>query len=225
MSCPSRQFCRVWRLIRMKAFRPNSGKESVGNAFRQLRPMLATVTSFPDKPRQYAYEYNRDGARTLCYHDGSNICFRSGNGIESPEKYPELGDLGRFLRTRRVILDGHIVVLDESGNPNASLLRQRLRAGKPSFSLVEEAPVRFIVCDVLFDRGRWTMNTPLEERAKRLESLKLNGLFWRTTERQIGNGQAMLHAAREKKLPGIIAKHLISTYQPGQKSADWLQIS
>lgn len=164
------------------------------------------------------------GRRTLCYHDGSDIFFRSGDGIESPEKYPELGDLGRFLRTRRVILDGHIVVLDESGHPDSPLLRKRLRAGKPSFSLVEQAPIRFIVGDILFDRGRWMLNTPLEERAKRLESLELRGLFWMTAEKQIGSGQAMLHSARQKRLPGVIAKHLGGKYQPGQKSAHWLQI-
>jgi bifunctional non-homologous end joining protein LigD len=209
----------------MRATNRHSGKQKVAETFRALRPMQPVVSEIPNEPRHYAFELNFDGLRTLCYHDGSQLSFRGMNGIDPNGRFPELADLARFLGSRRTILDGHIVALDESGRADATLLRRRMRAEEPSFALVEQVPVRFVVSDILFDRGRWVLNLPLKERRKRLDRLNLDGLFWRTAERQVGQGQALLRAARQMKLPGVLAKQLGSTYQPGRKSTDWIQIS
>jgi bifunctional non-homologous end joining protein LigD len=209
----------------MKANNRHSGKQKVAEAFRGLRPMLPIVSDIPAQPRQYAFELHFDGLRTLCYHSGNQLLFRGANGINPNGRFPELTDLARFLRSQRTILDGHIVALDESGRPDSDRLRRRLRAEDPGFTLVEKMPVQFVVTDILFDRGRWVLDLPLKDRRKRLDRLELNGLFWRTAERQVGQGQALLHAARRLKFPGVIAKQIGSTYQPGRKSTDWIQIS
>ena len=209
----------------MKAFRPTSGKVEVAEAFRRLRPMIATnAPDIPSEPRQYAFQFNWVGERTLCYHDGIEIFLQNADGEDVTGKYPELADLGRVLDKRRTILDGQVVVLDEAGRPNSQGLRKRLRADRPSFHLVVENPIRFMVYDILFDRGRWVLNLPLDERLERLNRLKLNGLFWRTAPHQIGNGQVMLHVARRQNFTTALAKQLASVYRPGQKSRDWLHI-
>jgi bifunctional non-homologous end joining protein LigD len=209
----------------MQTSNRHSGKKKVAEVFRELRPMLPTVAELPARPRQFAFEFGFDGVRTLCYHDGNKINLRGTNGIDPTNRYPELADLARFLDGQRAILDGYIVAFDQSGRPDSSRLRQRLRAEKPRFTLVEKIPVRFIVSDILFDRGRWLLDHPLEDRVKRLNRLNLNGLFWRTAERQVGQGQALLQAARRLRIPALIAKQIGSTYQPGRKSSDWIQIS
>jgi bifunctional non-homologous end joining protein LigD len=209
----------------MAAFNPISGKLSVAEAFLRLRPMLANVGQMPAQPRQYAFELDWGGASTLCYHDGEQILFCGSNGAHPANRFPELTDLGRFLAKRRAVFDGQLVVLDRSGIPDAAALRKRLRGNSPAFSAVEETPVRFMISDLLFDRGRWILNAPLEERLRRLGGLNLDGLFWRENERQIGQAQTILSSAREKGLTRILAKRLTSPYEPRRKSPDWLLIN
>jgi bifunctional non-homologous end joining protein LigD len=220
-----RGFCRTGVGIRMKASRPISGKKmGIADAFQRLRPMLATESAVPSETRQFAFEFNQNGVRTLCYHDGAKIFLQNSDGNDVTGQYPELADLVRVLGRRRVIFDGQIVLLDKSGRLNSQGLRRRLRTDHPSFALVEEFPVRFIIFDILFDRGRWILNLPLKERLARLDRYKLNGLFWRTAKHQLGNGQMMFHVARQQNFTGAVAKQLASIYQPGQRSRDWLRI-
>jgi bifunctional non-homologous end joining protein LigD len=47
---------------------------------------------------------------------------------------------------------------------------------------------------------------------------------WRTVSYSVGNGAALLAAARDQRLEGRIAKRLGSKYTPGRRTRDWIKI-
>src|SRR5690348_14639904 len=92
-------------------------------------PMLAQAGSLPEEDGRYAYEVKYDGWRVLAYLDRGAVKLCSRNGVDLTPRCPELALLGRALRRRRLVLDGELVVLGESGRPGFDALQERMRAG------------------------------------------------------------------------------------------------
>ena len=69
-----------------------------------------------------------------------------------------------------------------------------------------------------------TTGLPYSERRSRLEGLKLAGPNWQTPAYHVGDGAALLQAARAQGLPGVIAKRLDSGYEVGERSASWILV-
>jgi bifunctional non-homologous end joining protein LigD len=85
-------------------------------------------------------------------------------------------------------------------------------------------PVTYYVFDLLHLDGRSTMSVPYRERRALLEGLGLSGPSWQTPPAWFGGGEAVLAAAREQRLEGVVAKQVESAYQPGARSRSWLKI-
>jgi bifunctional non-homologous end joining protein LigD len=124
------------------------------------------------------------------------------------------------------VLDGEIVALDESGKPSFPLLQNRMHVNsrRDIERLVDEVPVRYLVFDLLHLDGRSVMDRSYVYRRDLLEQLTLLGPTWQVPPSHVGEGEAMLAAAREQALEGVMAKRLDSVYQPGRRSPDWLKI-
>ena len=90
--------------------------------------------------------------------------------------------------------------------------------------LTVSVPVTYFIFDVLHLDGRSTMSAPYRERRALLEGLDLSGHSWRTPPAWFGGGPAVLAAAREQHLEGVVAKQIESAYQPGSRSRSWLKI-
>ena len=63
--------------------------------------------------------------------------------------FPELGELGHLLSTRRAVFDGEIVALERGDRPSFALLQQRLHVAAPTARLLAAVPVAYYVFDVL----------------------------------------------------------------------------
>jgi bifunctional non-homologous end joining protein LigD len=85
-------------------------------------------------------------------------------------------------------------------------------------------PVLYVLFDVLYLDGQWTTRQPYTRRRELLESLTLSGPSWQVSAAHVGEGQAMLDAARQHRLEGIMAKRLDSLYEPGVRSRSWRKI-
>jgi bifunctional non-homologous end joining protein LigD len=87
-----------------------------------------------------------------------------------------------------------------------------------------ETPLVYYVFDVLEVEGEPLVDLPLVERRKRLEQLldKRNRTV-RLSE-AFDDGEALLQAAKEQRLEGIIAKRLDSRYAQGKRTRDWLKV-
>jgi bifunctional non-homologous end joining protein LigD len=192
-----------------------------------LEPMLATLSQhLPENLNDYGFEYKWDGVRALCYWDGRTLRIESRNQLDITRRYPELHVLADALGSRTAILDGEIVALDENDRPSFPLLQNRMHVNDPASirRLVNEVPVRYLVFDLLYLDGRSTMDRSYLHRRDLLEQLTLVGPSWQVPPAHVGEGAAMLQAAREQQLEGIVAKHVDSIYQPGRRSPDWLKI-
>jgi bifunctional non-homologous end joining protein LigD len=134
--------------------------------------------------------------------------------------------VGRELGSRRVVLDGEIVALDEQGRPDFQRLQPRMHLESEAAvrRRMTDTPVVYMVFDLLYLNGHSTMQLAYTERRKLLEKLELDGPNWQAPSFHVGDGQAMLDASKEKGLEGVIAKRLDSRYEPGGRSGAWLKI-
>jgi bifunctional non-homologous end joining protein LigD len=74
--------------------------------------------------------------------------------------------------------------------------------------------------DLLHLDGRGLLDEPYDVRRTALEGLRLDGPTWRTAPR-FDDGRAVLAAAREQGLPGLVAKQRTSAYRPGVEFDGW----
>ncbi len=191
-----------------------------------VAPMLVRLEKkLPPKARQgeWAFEIKWDGVRAICHSEPGRMTLRSRAGNDITAQYPELARMNRALHHHRVILDGEIVALDAEGKPSFSALQRRMHVGKDAARkrLAQESPVTYMVFDLLWQDGRSLMRLPYLERRAALLELGLHGEHWRTPDHVIGEGDALLAAARAQRLEGIIAKRTDSTYEPGRRDGTW----
>ena len=191
-----------------------------------LAPMLAQAArALPPTAQQqrWAFEVKWDGVRAICHSVPGRLTLRSRAGNDITGQYPELHALNRALRHHRVVLDGEIVVLDAEGRPSFSALQRRMHVGRDSERrrLARELPVTLMMFDLLWQDGRSLLALPYLERREKLAQLALSGERWQTPEHVVGEGTALLTAAKAQRLEGIVAKRLDAPYEPGRRSAHW----
>jgi bifunctional non-homologous end joining protein LigD len=191
----------------------------------RLRPMLATPGRPGDVIDGFLHEIKWDGARVLAHVDGDGgSTLRSRSGADVTVSYPELADLGERL-DGPTVLDGEVVVLDESGAASFSRLQPRLQLRDPTRvrRAAATAPVLYVVFDVLICRGRVVLEEPVEERRAMLESLGLHGGRIQVPP-ATDDVARLLEVAAARGDEGVVSKRLGSTYRPGARSNDWIKL-
>jgi bifunctional non-homologous end joining protein LigD len=192
----------------------------------RIAPMLARTGDLPPDDGRWAYEIKWDGVRAIGYVDGGRLRLASRNGRDITPRYPELRELGRALAGREAVLDGEVVAFDAEGRPSFQRLQSRMHLTSEHAvrRLAQSEPVAYIIFDLLWLDGRSLMALPYAERRERLLELGLNGPTWQTPASHIGDGAALLAAARARGLEGIVAKRLDCPYTPGRRSTGWLKV-
>jgi bifunctional non-homologous end joining protein LigD len=191
-----------------------------------IAPMLAVLSELPADSDNWSFEYKWDGVRALSFWDGQNLRIHSRNQLDITHRYPELQDLAKVLPKSGTILDGEILALDETGRPSFARLQRRMHAeGAQNIArLSKEVPVWYVLFDVLWSAGKSTMDLPYSKRRQILEELTIAGPAWQITPAHVGQGDAMLNAAKHNGLEGLVAKRLDSVYEPGRRSPYWRKI-
>jgi bifunctional non-homologous end joining protein LigD len=82
----------------------------------------------------------------------------------------------------------------------------------------------YYVFDVIELEGEQLMQLPLTERRARLEKLIDRRNRTVRLSEAFDDGEALLAAAKDQRLEGIMAKRADSTYQPGKRTREWLKI-
>jgi bifunctional non-homologous end joining protein LigD len=141
----------------------------------RLAPMLAKTGPLPADDEHWAYEIKWDGVRAITYSEPGRIRFESRNHNDISGAYPELKALNRALSSHRLILDGEIVSFDADGRPSFGRLQSRMhvRAESHARRLAKEAPVVYVLFDLLWLDGHSLMELPYAERRARLKELGL----------------------------------------------------
>jgi len=175
-------------------------------------PMLATAAAqLPPDDDAWAYEMKWDGYRAIVeVADGAlRIVSRRGNDLTA--RYPELSELTDAVDVD-VVLDGELVVLDETGRPSFQELQQHT------------APAAYFCFDVLRLDGRDVVALPWHERRALLDRLALSSDRWQTPPATVRDGARTSQTARALGLEGVVAKRVDSPYTPGKRSSAWRKV-
>lgn len=184
-----------------------------------VRPMLPVAGPLPVGPG-WAFEFSWDGVRSLLSTQPERRGLFSGTHRSIAAVYPELDALaGR----RQMLLDGKIVALDSCGRPSFAQLQRRMNMQRPTSTVLRRSPVTYYVFDLLSLDGRSTVELPYQRRRELLAELELaDGPIVLSPCFLDTDGQAVLDAAAQHALHGVIAKRVDSTYRPG-RSRSWMQ--
>ena len=191
-----------------------------------VRPMLATPADpdlgLPEDGATWAYEVKWDGMRVLADLQESHVRLNSRTERDVTVAFPELAELGSAHPD--LLLDGEIVVL-AAGVPSFAALAERfhVRDARKAAALAAKAPATLIAFDCLRMYGVDLMPRPWTERRQALERLDPKGHAWQLSPTH-DDLPALLAAAREHNLEGVVGKRRDSRYRPGVRSADWLKL-
>ena len=179
---------------------------------RPPKPMKAVTGTLPPDDAGWGYEIKWDGFRALTVIDGERVRVYSTNGIDVTAKRHELTPIHQGLHGDQAVLDGEMLAMDDNGRFRFELLQ----AG--------EAPVTYLVFDILELQGQDVIALPYEDRRRLLDQAVEPGANWLLSPWQVGGGAVLLEASREQGLEGVMAKRLDSPYLPGRRSPAWRKI-
>ncbi len=174
-----------------------------------------TVKQLPEG-KEWLYELKWDGYRALLIKDGENIQIRSRNNKDLTAMYPTIAAAGRRQRIKQIVLDGEIVALGEDGRPSFQSLQHG--SAPPKHEIV------FYVFDLLYADGQDFTGERLVGRRARLPALVNPDRVLRLSQDLPGSVADIVRALRAAGIEGVIAKRKNSTYQPGERSNDWVKL-
>ncbi len=190
-----------------------------------IHPMLASVVEKPFDDPDWLFEIKWDGYRAIAFVENNGVRLVSRNQNDLTPRYPELGELPKFLNAKTAILDGEVVVLDDEGRSSFSLMQQRtgIRAHGRQATPRSELPILYYAFDLLYLDGYDLRRVALAERKRVLKDILTPGEIVRYSDHYPGQGVALFEAAKQKGLEGILAKRSSSTYEE-RRSQEWLKI-
>jgi bifunctional non-homologous end joining protein LigD len=188
------------------------------------KPMKAVSGDLPENDDGWAYEIKWDGMRVVTGIDGG-IRGVSTRGLDVIPRFPELEGLAEHLRGHQVVLDGEVVAFD-GHRTDFGRLQYRMHVGDRHEALrrAADTPVVYVVFDLLHLDGIDTMPLPYVDRRRLLVDLVEPGSGWSVPLHQEGEGEALVDAAEEQGLEGVVAKRLASKYEPGRRSPAWRKV-
>jgi len=182
---------------------------------RAYAPMLATLVQEIPRAGEWLFEVKWDGYRALTTLAGGEATMRSRKGNDFTKRFEIVAKaVDKALKTPDCVLDGEVCALDEQGRSSFSAMQQ----GKASTPLV------YYAFDLLEVEGEPLVDLPIEERRARLEDLVDKRSKTIRLSEFFDDGEALLAAAKENGLEGVIAKRAGSRYAVGKRTRDWLKI-
>ena len=172
-----------------------------GAAGRRYQPMLATSSDRLPSGEGWVFEPKWDGFRAIVTISGGEVTLTSRNGNDLTERFRDAARAAAHaITTPDAVLDGEICVLDHEGRSRFSLLQE------------SGGTVVLVLFDVLEVDSVAVVDEPLAERRKQLEGIvgPSNEVF---VSPQFDDGAALLAAARDQELEGVVAKKTDSSVQ------------
>jgi bifunctional non-homologous end joining protein LigD len=187
----------------------------------EVRPMQAASAQAPFSSAEYLFEVKWDGLRCVLFRDADGTVRLQDRGLSDiTADVPEVVAAAKRVPPGSVI-DGELVATDVEGRPDYHRLRQRL-AGGAAFR--NEIPTAYLAFDALYLEGRPLVRQPvLRRRARLAKSVEAGGHIF-VPDHIEEDGVELFEACLERGLEGVVAKHKLSPYVPGQRSPFWLKV-
>jgi len=181
-----------------------------------IEPMKAQLTDRPAfDSEDWLFEIKWDGYRAIAEISNGNNRLYSRNGLTFDKAYPKVFAALSSIK-KDAILDGEIVVFDESGKPSFQKL-QNYR-GKDKYV------IQYYAFDIIQLDGKSLVNLPLIERKEVLRSLLPESNVIRYCDHVEDEGKMLFKEMQKMGLEGMIAKRKKSKYVIGKRTSDWLKI-
>lgn len=204
--------------------------ERLGAPKREVRAetaplMLAESRDRPFTDPGWLFELKLDGYRLLAARSGAPPRLFSRNGNDLASTFPEVSRAVGALPLSRLLLDGEVVALDESGRPSFQRLQQRAKLTRALDirRAAVENPVTFFAFDLLAAEDFDLRPLPLTKRKELLRKLLPPAGLIRFLDHFEGAGEVLYQQVRKLGLEGIVAKRADSTYRVG-RSSSWIKI-
>jgi DNA ligase-1 len=207
--------------IAMSAGAP--GLREVGfEIFQPVLPMLASsaesVAGALDGFESASVEWKLDGIRIQIHRRDEEVRIYTRNLNDITDALPGIVYAVRRLPVRQVVLDGEALWMDVSGPASFQDTVSQLDADAPPENVVT------FLFDLLHVDGEDLLDTPLEERARRLEELdpglKIPAVL--TTDPE--EGQRVLDEALAAGHEGVVVKDASSLYAAGRRGKAWRKV-
>jgi bifunctional non-homologous end joining protein LigD len=180
---------------------------------RFIEPMECRRVAKLPEGEEWVYEIKQDGYRAVALIEGSSAMLYSMSGQDYSSQFRQIVFALQTLRQGNLVLDGEIVALDEHGRAKFQELQNRRTSRRP---------IVYYVFDVLHQKGRDTLDLPLEARRKMLDGigahfedpLRVNPQF-RTKL------SPLIQQVKSLGLEGVVAKKRTGHYLPGRRG--WIK--
>ncbi len=208
------------------AISPASLKGAVKAAMpTAITSMKAALADSPPRGDEWLFEIKWDGVRAICFIEQEAIRLVSRTGHSCEKQYPELSVIPHYVAAGQAILDGEIAALDDKGVAHFELIQPRIAQSDPNAvsHMARSRPVVYFAFDLLYLNGYDLRQVALIERKQLLESILTPTAVLRYSEHFPGAGDAMLQAARETGIEGLMAKRAQSRYE-SRRSSEWIKL-
>lgn len=170
---------------------------------------------------QWIAQIKWDGVRMLSYYDGSTSELINRRGNHRTGQYPELADIPAFCKANSVILDGEIIALKDGKPSFHEVMRRDSLKNSSTIAVVRyQVPVIYMIFDILYYNGQWTIDQPLSLRQQLLSNVLLPHPHVQAVPSYTDPSQ-LFAAAQTQNLEGIVCKDISSTYALGGKDKRW----
>lgn len=183
---------------------------------KMIFPQLATLVDRPPVGKQWLHEIKLDGYRIIAIKTKGKTKLLSRNNKDWTDKFPNIADEIDKLPIQNIILDGELVVLDESGKSNFQLLQNSIKDNTKN-------KFYYYIFDLLYYDQYNLTQLSLAERKKYLKKI-LNSTHTSLiyNDHVLGSGKEIFEKACALSLEGIISKDASSPYL-SKRSTNWLK--
>jgi bifunctional non-homologous end joining protein LigD len=187
----------------------------------EMRPMQAASAEAPFSSADYLFEVKWDGLRCIVFRDVDGRVRLQDRGLNDiTAVLPEVVAAAKRIPPGSVI-DGELVATDNEGRPDYRRLRERLAGGA---ALMDKIPTAYLAFDALYLEEKPLVRQPVIRRRARLSKAVEAGGHIFVPDHIDEDGVELFEACLERGLEGVVAKHKLSPYVPGQRSPFWLKV-
>jgi bifunctional non-homologous end joining protein LigD len=190
-----------------------------------VAPMLAETRERPFSRPGWVFEVKLDGYRMRAARERGRARLLTRNGRDATPAFPELVRAIEALPFEDLLMDGELVVLDESGRPSFQRLQNRARISRlPDIRhAAVETPGTLYLFDLLAVEGYDLRPLPLIKRKALLAAMLPKTGPLRYSEHFAERGEELYEQVVRLGLEGIVAKKADAPYRSG-RSEQWLKI-
>ena len=200
-----------------------TGLRDVGfEIFQPILPMLAsTAESVADAVAGFersSVEWKLDGIRIQIHRRDEEVRIYTRNLNDITDALGGIADAVRRLPVRQVVLDGEALWMDVTGPASFQETVSRIDRDAPP-----EGVVTFLF-DLLHIDGEDLLDTPLEERAQRLEAIASELKIPAVLSSDPDEAQRVLGNALDAGHEGVVVKDARSLYAAGRRGKAWRKV-